>query len=317
MNPALNYTQPSTQIGRSDVNTVTNWNVPLVWEGTFDPAVIDDIYKSINPRIAVLVLAVGKYTTFIKGFLESGEKYFFVGFRVTYYIYTDNKKEVPKVSLAPGRNMLVLSVPSANRWQEVVLSKMRWAIDAIENWDTHRDSFPYERRPESRAFILYGKGDFYYTAAVWGGYTEDMYKLVKHCNDKSLEDADNGIEAAWQEESHLNKYFLYNKPTKVLSPEYLWSDYDAVPKDIHVHFWGPVANWGLPIAAIADMKKSPEIISGRMTFALCCYSLLFMRFAYKVQPRNWLLFACHITNESAQLVQASRLIKYNLEKKSS
>ncbi|MBN3324831.1 MPC1 protein, partial [Atractosteus spatula] len=44
--------------------------------------------------------------------------------------------------------------------------------------------------------------------------------------------------------------------------------------------------------------------------ALCCYSLLFMRFAYKVQPRNWLLFACHITNETAQLIQAGRLIKY-------
>ncbi|XP_075199888.1 mitochondrial pyruvate carrier 1 isoform X2 [Anomaloglossus baeobatrachus] len=76
------------------------------------------------------------------------------------------------------------------------------------------------------------------------------------------------------------------------------------------HFWGPVANWGLPIAALNDMKKSPEIISGRMTFALTCYSLLFMRFAYKVQPRNWLLFACHFTNECAQLVQGSRLIKY-------
>jgi len=81
------------------------------------------------------------------------------------------------------------------------------------------------------------------------------------------------------------------------------------------HFWGPVANWGLPIAAITDMKKSPEIISGRMTFALSCYSLLFMRFAYKVQPRNWLLFACHLTNEGAQLIQGSRLIKYNMEKK--
>ncbi|XP_060609699.1 mitochondrial pyruvate carrier 1 [Anolis sagrei] len=81
------------------------------------------------------------------------------------------------------------------------------------------------------------------------------------------------------------------------------------------HFWGPVANWGLPIAAINDMKKSPEIISGRMTFALCCYSLTFMRFAYKVQPRNWLLFACHFTNEFAQLIQGGRLIKYNLEKK--
>ncbi|CAH2250996.1 mitochondrial pyruvate carrier 1 [Pelobates cultripes] len=81
------------------------------------------------------------------------------------------------------------------------------------------------------------------------------------------------------------------------------------------HFWGPVANWGLPIAAINDMKKSPEIISGRMTFALTCYSLMFMRFAYKVQPRNWLLFACHLTNEGAQLIQGSRLIKYEMFKK--
>ncbi|XP_038662688.1 mitochondrial pyruvate carrier 1 [Scyliorhinus canicula] len=81
------------------------------------------------------------------------------------------------------------------------------------------------------------------------------------------------------------------------------------------HFWGPVANWGLPIAAFSDMKKTPEIISGRMTFALCCYSLLFMRFAYKVQPRNWLLFACHFTNETAQLIQGGRLIKHNSQKK--
>ncbi|XP_026937282.1 mitochondrial pyruvate carrier 1 isoform X2 [Sagmatias obliquidens] len=83
------------------------------------------------------------------------------------------------------------------------------------------------------------------------------------------------------------------------------------------HFWGPVANWGLPIAAINDMKKSPEIISGRMTFALCCYSLAFMRFAYKVQPRNWLLFACHATNEVAQLTQGGRLLQHEMSKNSS
>ncbi|KAE8601922.1 hypothetical protein XENTR_v10013833 [Xenopus tropicalis] len=81
------------------------------------------------------------------------------------------------------------------------------------------------------------------------------------------------------------------------------------------HFWGPVANWGLPIAAINDMNKSPDIISGRMTFALTCYSLMFMRFAYKVQPRNWLLFACHFTNECAQLIQGGRLIKHKLSQK--
>jgi len=31
------------------------------------------------------------------------------------------------------------------------------------------------------------------------------------------------------------------------------------------HFWGPVANWGIPIAAIADIQKDPELISGKMT----------------------------------------------------
>ncbi|KAK9505118.1 hypothetical protein O3M35_009246 [Rhynocoris fuscipes] len=77
------------------------------------------------------------------------------------------------------------------------------------------------------------------------------------------------------------------------------------------HFWGPVANWGIPLAAIADIRKDPAIISGKMTAALCLYSMVFMRFAWKVQPRNLLLLACHFTNECAQLTQGARFIKYN------
>uniref|UniRef100_A0A8C6UW54 Globoside alpha-1,3-N-acetylgalactosaminyltransferase 1, like 4 n=1 Tax=Neogobius melanostomus TaxID=47308 RepID=A0A8C6UW54_9GOBI len=184
-----------------------------------------------------------KYTRFLKGFLESGEKYFFVGFRVTYYIFTDNKHEVPNINLAPGRNISIQDIPSAKRWQDVVLSKMKWATVTIEKWlykeadylfmmdidsifhnrfgaetlsrlttvlhrgyyKTNRDSFPYERDPKSQAYIPHGEGDYYYTAAVWGGYMEDMYKL------KSQEDVKNGVEAAWQEEN-----------------------YDTVPKDIRV-----------------------------------------------------------------------------------
>lgn len=77
------------------------------------------------------------------------------------------------------------------------------------------------------------------------------------------------------------------------------------------HFWGPVANWGIPLAAIADTQKSPEFISGKMTAALTLYSLMFMRFAWMVTPRNLLLFACHVTNSTAQSVQGLRFIKYN------
>lgn len=31
------------------------------------------------------------------------------------------------------------------------------------------------------------------------------------------------------------------------------------------HFWGPIANWGIPIAALSDVRKDPELISGKMT----------------------------------------------------
>lgn len=81
------------------------------------------------------------------------------------------------------------------------------------------------------------------------------------------------------------------------------------------HFWGPVANWAIPIAAIMDMKKDPEIISPKMTTALCIYSALFMRFAIKVRPQNMLLFACHFTNECAQIGQLGRWAHYEYGKK--
>lgn len=34
------------------------------------------------------------------------------------------------------------------------------------------------------------------------------------------------------------------------------------------HFWGPIANWGIPIAALADIRKSPDMISGKMTLGI-------------------------------------------------
>lgn len=76
------------------------------------------------------------------------------------------------------------------------------------------------------------------------------------------------------------------------------------------HFWGPVANWGLPLAAIADLKKDETMISWSMTPTLFMYSCVFMRFALRVQPRNMLLFACHLTNATAQGVQVLRLLRY-------
>ena len=50
------------------------------------------------------------------------------------------------------------------------------------------------------------------------------------------------------------------------------------------------------------------MISGTMSTALCAYSTVFMRFAWRVQPRNYLLFACHATNATAQAAQLVRFV---------
>ncbi|KAF2435172.1 UPF0041-domain-containing protein [Tothia fuscella] len=76
------------------------------------------------------------------------------------------------------------------------------------------------------------------------------------------------------------------------------------------HFWGPASNFGIPIAAVMDTKKDPEIISGRMTLALSCYSAVFMRYAFAVTPANYLLFGCHAVNFSAQVTQGYRFLNY-------
>ncbi|KFB42197.1 AGAP001417-PA-like protein [Anopheles sinensis] len=52
----------------------------------------------------------------------------------------------------------------------------------------------------------------------------------------------------------LGRKFLNNLKSKEFR-DYLMS----------THFWGPVANWGIPIAALGDLQKDPKIISGTMT----------------------------------------------------
>lgn len=73
------------------------------------------------------------------------------------------------------------------------------------------------------------------------------------------------------------------------------------------HFWGPVANWGLAGSGMYDaLLKGPEIINERMCATQVVYSGLFVRFAWAVQPRNYILASCHTANVLAQGNQLRR-----------
>nr|XP_040047321.1 globoside alpha-1,3-N-acetylgalactosaminyltransferase 1-like isoform X3 [Gasterosteus aculeatus aculeatus] len=278
----LQYEQPSIVQGRIDVVAVTPWLAPIVWEGTFNPVLLDSIYKPKNITIIATVFAVGKYIMFLKRFLETAEQHFFVGFKVHIYVFTDRPNEVPPVTMASGRRLIVRLVPTAKRWQEISARRMeliqmvieeqlpnnrnyifcldvdsqfhgRWGSESLGGLVavTHpgyyrdpRSKFPYERRPSSRAYLAPGEGDFYYCGGAFGGLLQEVHHLAKTCRHNFEADAQEGIEAAWQEESHLNRYMWINKPSKVLSPEYLWQDFKPRNPEVHiVRFSGVVKNY--------------------------------------------------------------------------
>uniref|UniRef100_A0A8C6MD90 Globoside alpha-1,3-N-acetylgalactosaminyltransferase 1 (FORS blood group) n=1 Tax=Nothobranchius furzeri TaxID=105023 RepID=A0A8C6MD90_NOTFU len=278
----MKYTQPSITQGRTDVVSVTPWLAPVVWEETFNEKLLDSIYMKKNISVVATVFAVGKYIMFLKDFLETAEQFFFVGFRVSIYVFTDRPNDVPHVKMAEGRQLNVLPVPSSNRWQEISARRMELIQKLIEEklinkadyifcldvdskfhgrWGTEslgglvavihpgyyrddRSRFPYERRPISRAFVAPGDGDFYYCGGAFGGLIQEVHQLAKTCRKNFEDDAKEGIEAAWQEESHLNRYMWTNKPSKILSPEYLWQDFKARNPEIKIiRFSGVVKNY--------------------------------------------------------------------------
>ena len=82
------------------------------------------------------------------------------------------------------------------------------------------------------------------------------------------------------------------KPPEMISPNMTSGAHLVIPKYAYI----------LPSGHIAGAVVS--LIAG--CAAMCVYSALFMRFALAIQPRNLLLFACHVCNEGVQLNQLRR-----------
>lgn len=191
---------------------------------------------------------------------------------MNYYIFTNSPQEIPFVQLQPGRSLSLVPIRKYKHWQEISMRRME-AINLHISETIHREvnylfcldidmvfhgswgpetlgemvaaihpgyykvpsrMFPYERRKASAAYISSGEGDFYYGGAVFGGLVKNVYEFTGACHMTVLADKANGIMAAWQEESHLNRHFLSHKPSKLLSPEYLWDDRKPKPPELKV-----------------------------------------------------------------------------------
>uniref|UniRef100_A0A8C5WLI5 Uncharacterized protein n=1 Tax=Leptobrachium leishanense TaxID=445787 RepID=A0A8C5WLI5_9ANUR len=248
---------------RTDVLTMTTWFAPIVWDGTYNIDVLNAQFQQRGVRIGLATFAIKKYVVFLQQFIETAEKFFMVGYNVNYYVITDRVEEVHQYNftLGKGRHLTILKSPTYKRWQDICFSRMeiirnytrelftnevdylavadidmKFSDDVgVESlgdlfgtihpgyYETQRQHFTYERRPASKAYIPKDEGDFYYAAGYFGGTTEEIFKLTNYCTNGIMADKEKNIEAVWHEESHLNRYFLYYKPTKLLSPEYVWN----------------------------------------------------------------------------------------------
>ncbi|XP_031419812.1 N-acetyllactosaminide alpha-1,3-galactosyltransferase-like [Clupea harengus] len=256
---------------RWDVQTCTSWRAPIMWNEMFEKAIYDQYHVEKDTSVALTVFAVGRYLeVYLKEFLISAERHFMVGLPVDYYIFTDVPHNVPTVQLAPGRTLRAIPVKKYERWQDISMMRMKAITEAIDNLISTRNQYvfcmdvdqvfvgpfgsealgdsvallhayfykssvteyTYDRNPKSVAYM--NDGDYYYHAAVFGGTWQNVRNITESCHRGIKTDKVNDVEALWHDESHLNKYFWLHKPSKVLSPEYLWASEIGFTYEIHV-----------------------------------------------------------------------------------
>lgn len=242
------------------------------------------LQRILGTRAVVNRAVIPRYTCFIQPFLESAEEFFMRGYQVHYYLFTQDPAAVPRVPLGPGRLLSIIPIQDYSQWEEISMRRMEtiskhiakrahkevdylfcvdvdmvfrnpWGPETLGDlvaaihpgyFAVPRQQFPYERRQVSTAFVADSEGDFYYGGAVFGGQVARVYEFTRACHMGILVDKANSIMAAWQEESHLNRYFIWHKPSKVLSPEYLWDDRKPQPRSLKMIRFSSVekdTNW--------------------------------------------------------------------------
>ncbi|XP_049752445.1 putative glycosyltransferase 6 domain-containing protein 1 [Elephas maximus indicus] len=254
---------------RPDVVTMTDWHAPVIWEGTFNRRVLNNYYQRRNITVGLAVFAVGRFVDeYLELFIRSADKHFMVGYKVIFYVIVDALFQLPDLKLGPLRTFKAFKINEEDLWYDLNLLRMKslgdhiiWHIQneadflfsmavnqvfqndfgvetlgksvaQLHRWWYFKNTknFPYERRPGSAACIPFGLGDFYYDSSIIGGTPQEILNLIDKYLKGVVHDTSNRLNSTY--ESHLNKYFFLNKPTKLLSPEYNWDPKFRLPPQI-------------------------------------------------------------------------------------
>lgn len=218
-------------------------------------------------KIGVLYICTGKYTLFWDDFYLSCEAKFMPEDERYYFVFTDGDIPTfdnPKVKVI-YQSKLGWPFDTLKRFemflgQEEALMKMDYLFffnanlvvkkeigheilpeEGVELMLTphpsfyksahSRDEWPYDRNPQSNAYIPFGVGECYVQGGFNGGAAANFLKMAKELDRLIEDDLKRDVIALWHDESHLNRYVL-DKKVKILHSGYLYPEGWDLPYDM-------------------------------------------------------------------------------------
>lgn len=200
-------------------------------------------------NIGLLIVATGKYISFVSPLIDSAEKYFCPNHNVTYFIFTDGdvdeRDNVIKIYQErlgwPFDTMMRFAMYNKHK---SLLHDMDYvfACDADMLFvgtvgdeilgDRVATLHPgyvgkrgtYETRQNSTACVDFKEGAYYFAGGFYGGKMQEFLMMIATLSENIQTDLSHGVIAVWHDESHLNRFFIDHEPTIILSPSYCYPE---------------------------------------------------------------------------------------------
>jgi len=205
-------------------------------------------------KIGLCVVATGRYDKFAQEMIDSARVHFCKNHQVTFFVFSDGSiKESPDVVQIhqkrlgwPHDTMKRFEIYDKNR-DKLDQMDYLFAVDAdmlfvapigdevlSDLVGTQHPGFvgkkgSYEKNKLSRAYVHKKEKKIYFAGGFYGGKKEEFFKLVRKNKENIDADLAHGLIAVWHDESHLNRYFIDNPPSLVLSPSYCYPESWQIP----------------------------------------------------------------------------------------
>lgn len=207
-------------------------------------------------NVGLLIIATNKYIQFLQPLITSADEFFCQDSKVTYFVFTDQK-----INIKSKRDIVKTNVDH-KEWPWMTLGRYK-IFDNINKELSQMDYLYYcdvdmkfvgnvgeeifservatqhpgfigrrgtpEINPASLACVHNNENMQYFAGGFNGGSSLEYLKMSKTISQNIDIDYSKGIIAIWHDESHMNRYFIDNPPTKILNPSYCYPETWRIP----------------------------------------------------------------------------------------